>query len=82
QNNQVSEVAFKAESFSIYGDVAVDYYTVDFVYIDNNGTESIISSLIDKTPGSTIANLPAPPFKNGYVFSYWQNKDTKEKVDE
>lgn len=80
-NQVVAEVRFEAQSFSVYGDVAVDYYTVDFVYTDTNGVEQTLSTLIDKTAGSTISTLPEVPFKNGFVFSHWIDKATGQKVD-
>lgn len=81
ENQVVSEVQFEAQSFSIYGDVALDYYTIDFVYTDANGVEQIVTTLIDKTAGSTISTLPEVPFKNGFVFSHWIDKATRQKVD-
>ena len=82
ENQQISEVNFESDSFSVYGYVAADYYTVNFIYQDDTGTEQVITSLIDKVTGSKIGRLPEAPFRNGYTFSHWQNKETKEKVDE
>lgn len=80
-NQVIAEVRFEAQSFSVYGDVAVNYYTVDFVYTDTNGVEQTLSTLIDKTAGSTISTLPEVPFKNGFVFSHWIDKATGQRVD-
>lgn len=82
ENNQVSEVSFNANSFSVYGDVAADYYNIDFIFVNDDGSTNTISTLVDKTPGSKIGTLPEAPFKHDYVFSYWKNRDTGEKVDE
>ena len=46
-NNQISEVSFQAQSFSIYGDVAADYYDVKFVMVDSDNVEQEIVTLID-----------------------------------
>lgn len=79
---QISEISFDASHFSVYGDVLANYYTVKFTYIDTAGQEQIITSLIDKTVGTTLGSLPEAPFKNGYVFSHWINKATGERIDE
>ncbi|CYX01485.1 ribonucleases G and E [Streptococcus suis] len=79
---QISEISFDASHFSVYGDVLANYYTVKFTYIDTSGQEQIITSLIDKTVGTTLGSLPEAPFKNGYVFSHWINKATGERIDE
>ncbi|HFI0587324.1 TPA: InlB B-repeat-containing protein [Streptococcus suis] len=79
---QISEISFDASHFSVYGDVLANYYTVKFTYIDTAGQEQVITSLIDKTVGTTLGSLPEAPFKNGYVFSHWINKVTGERIDE
>ncbi|HEL1843728.1 TPA: InlB B-repeat-containing protein [Streptococcus suis] len=79
---QISEISFDASHFSVYGDALANYYTVKFTYIDTAGQEQIITSLIDKTVGTTLGSLPEAPFKNGYVFSHWINKATGERIDE
>lgn len=79
---QISEISFDASHFSVYGDVLANYYTVKFTYIDTAGQEQVITSLIDKTVGTTLGSLPEAPFKNGYVFSHWINKATGERIDE
>lgn len=82
KNNQVSEVSFDANSFSDYGTVLADYYTVNFVYKDSEENEQTISTLVDKASGSKLGTLPESPFREGYVFSHWINKETGETVDE
>lgn len=82
KNNQVSEVSFDANSFSDYGTVLADYYTVNFVYKDSEENEQTISTLVDKASGSKLGTLPESPFREGYVFSHWINKETDETVDE
>lgn len=82
KDQQISEISFDASAFSVYGDVLTNYYSVKFVYIDTAGQEQVTTSLIDKAAGTTLGSLPEPPFKNGYVFSHWINRDTGEKVDE
>lgn len=82
KNQTVSEVKFEANSFSVYGDVAVDYYEVDFVYINADGNEEHIKELLDKTDGSTVGVLPEAPFKDGYRFVHWKNQATGEIVTE
>ncbi|MGT2736557.1 InlB B-repeat-containing protein [Streptococcus orisratti] len=82
KNNQVSEVSFDANSFSDYGTVLADYYTVNFVYKDSEENEQTISTLVDKASGSKLGTLPESPFREGYVFSHWINKETGEIVDE
>ena len=82
KDQQISEISFDASAFSVYGDVLANYYSVKFVYIDTAGQEQVTTSLIDKAAGTTLGSLPEPPFKNGYVFSHWVNRDTGEKVDE
>lgn len=79
---QISEVSFDASHFSVYGDVLANYYTVKFTYTDTAGQEQVITSLIDKTVGTSLGSLPEAPFKNGYVFSHWINKDTGDRIDE
>lgn len=79
---QISEISFDASHFSVYGDVLANYYTVKFTYIDTAGQEQVITSLIDKTVGTTLGSLPEAPFKNGSVFSHWINKATGERIDE
>nr|WP_024411809.1 InlB B-repeat-containing protein [Streptococcus suis] len=79
---QISEISFDASHFSVYGDVLANYYTVKFTYTDTAGQEQVITSLIDKTVGTSLGSLPEAPFKNGYVFSHWINKDTGERIDE
>lgn len=32
--------------------------------------------------GTSLGSLPEAPFKNGYVFSHWINKDTGDRIDE
>ena len=82
KNQAVSEVQFEANSFSVYGDIALDYYTVDFVYTKEDGQEEHIKQLLDKTEGSTVGVLPEAPFKDGYRFVHWKNKETGEIVTE
>nr|WP_258526692.1 InlB B-repeat-containing protein [Streptococcus suis] len=79
---QISEISFDASHFSVYGDVLANYYTVKFTYTDTAGQEQVITSLIDKTVGTSLGSLPEAPFKNGYVFSHWINKDTGDRIDE
>ncbi|NQG84637.1 InlB B-repeat-containing protein [Streptococcus suis] len=79
---QISEISFDASHFSVYGDVLANYYTVKFTYTDTAGQEQVITSLIDKTVGTSLGSLPEAPFKNGYVFSHWINKDTGDWIDE
>ncbi|MBS8032159.1 InlB B-repeat-containing protein [Streptococcus suis] len=79
---QISEISFDASHFSVYGDVLANYYTVKFTYTDTAGQEQVITSLSDKTVGTSLGSLPEAPFKNGYVFSHWINKDTGDRIDE
>ncbi|MEX2784208.1 InlB B-repeat-containing protein [Streptococcus sp. H49] len=87
KDGKISEVNFSADSFSVYGVVqrgitieGVNYYTVRFVYTDNDGEEQEISTLIDVKEGATIGSLPEDPFKSGYRFDHWENKETGETV--
>ena len=87
KEGKVSEVSFAADSFSVYGVVqrgitieGINYYTVRFVYTDNDGQEQEISTLIDVKEGATIGSLPEDPFKSGYRFDHWENKETGETV--
>lgn len=75
-NNQISEVSFQAQSFSIYGDVAADYYDVKFVMVDSDNVEQEIVTLIDISEGATIKDLPDEPFRSGYTFKHWIDRKT------
>lgn len=54
---QISEISFDASHFSVYGDVLANYYTVKFTYTDTAGQEQVITSLIDKTVGTSLGSL-------------------------
>lgn len=76
ENKQVSEVSFQADSFSIYGDVAADFYNVKFIVLDSDNIEQEIVTLIDIVDGATITNLPDDPFKEGHKFKHWRDRKT------
>ena len=76
ENKQVSEVSFQADSFSVYGDVAADFYTVKFVMLDSDNVEQEIVTLVDIAEGATIKDLPEEPFKSGYTFKHWMDRKT------
>lgn len=76
ENKQVSEVSFQADSFSIYGDVAADFYNVKFIVLDSDNIEQEIVTLIDIADGATITNLPDDPFKEGHKFKHWRDRKT------
>lgn len=76
ENKQVSEVSFQADSFSVYGDVAADFYTVKFVMLDSDNVEQEIVTLVDIAEGATIKGLPEEPFKSGYTFKHWMDRKT------
>ena len=80
ENNQVSEISFDAGSFSDYGVVGAEYYKVTFVALDSNGQEQTISSLVDKKEGAKVETLPEEPFRAGYRFIGWRDKETNEIV--
>ncbi|HFU4078607.1 TPA: InlB B-repeat-containing protein [Streptococcus suis] len=80
ENNQVSEISFDAGSFSDYGVVGAEYYKVTFVALDSNGQDQTISSLVDKKEGSKVETLPEEPFRAGYRFIGWRDKETNEIV--
>lgn len=74
--HQVSEISFQADSFSIYGDVAADYYDVRFVMVDSDNIEQEITTLIDIAEGATIKQLPDQPFRSGHSFKHWKDRKT------
>ncbi|HFR3336952.1 TPA: InlB B-repeat-containing protein [Streptococcus suis] len=80
ENNQVSEISFDAGSFSDYGVVGAEYYKVTFVALDSNGQEQTVSSLVDKKEGAKLETLPEEPFRAGYRFIGWRDKETNEIV--
>ena len=80
ENNQVSEISFDAGSFSDYGVVGAEYYKVTFLALDANGQDQTISSLVDKKEGSKVETLPEEPFRAGYRFIGWRDKETNEIV--
>ena len=80
ENNQVSEISFDAGSFSDYGVVGAEYYKVTFLALDANGQDQTILSLVDKKEGSKVETLPEEPFRAGYRFIGWRDKETKEIV--
>ncbi|MFX3949554.1 InlB B-repeat-containing protein [Streptococcus suis] len=80
ENNQVSEIRFDADSFSDYGVVGAEYYKVTFTALDSNGQEQTISSLVDKKEGAKVETLPEEPFRAGYRFIGWRDKETNEIV--
>ncbi|HFU3725816.1 TPA: InlB B-repeat-containing protein [Streptococcus suis] len=80
ENNQVSEISFDADSFSDYGVVGAEYYKVAFVALDSNGQEQTVSSLVDKKEGAKLETLPEEPFRAGYRFIGWRNKETNKIV--
>ncbi|HFU3845989.1 TPA: InlB B-repeat-containing protein [Streptococcus suis] len=80
ENNQVSEISFDADSFSDYGVVGAEYYKVTFVALDSNGQEQTVSSLVDKKEGAKLETLPEEPFRAGYRFIGWRDKETNKIV--
>ena len=76
ENKQVSEVSFQADSFSVYGDIAADFYTVKFVMLDSDDVEQEIDTLVDIAEGATIKDLPDEPFKSGFTFKHWMDRKT------
>ena len=80
ENNQVSEISFDAGSFSDYGVVGAEYYKVTFLALDANGQDQTILSLVDKKEGSKVETLPEEPFRAGYRFIGWRDKETNEIV--
>jgi len=80
ENNQVSEISFDAGSFSDYGVVGAEYYKVTFEALDSNGQKQTILSLVDKKEGSKVETLPEKPFRAGYRFIGWRDKETNEIV--
>ncbi|HFU4392262.1 TPA: InlB B-repeat-containing protein [Streptococcus suis] len=80
ENNQVSEISFDAGSFSDYGVVGAEYYKVTFEALDSNGQKQTILSLVDKKEGSKVETLPEEPFRAGYRFIGWRDKETNEIV--
>ena len=80
ENNQVSEISFDAGSFSDYGVVGAEYYKVTFLALDANGQKQTILSLVDKKEGSKVETLPEEPFRAGYRFIGWRDKETNEIV--
>lgn len=80
ENNQVSEISFDADSFSDYGVVGAEYYKVTFTALDSNGQEQTVSSLVDKKEGAKVETLPEEPFRAGYRFIGWRDKETNEVV--
>ena len=80
ENKQVSEVSFQADSFSVYGDIALDFYTVKFVMLDSDNVEQEIDTLVDIAEGATVKNLPDVPFKAGFTFKHWIDRKTGDIV--
>lgn len=93
QNQEVSKVQFEANSFSVYGLLSADartvrritigeqeYYSVKFVYQDNQGQEQEISNLVGVTENAQIGQLPQAPFKEGYRFDGWKDRATGQMV--
>lgn len=80
ENKQVSEVSFQADSFSVYGDIALDFYTVKFVMLDSDNVEQEIDTLVDIAEGATVKNLPDVPFKAGFTFKHWIDRKTRDIV--
>ena len=76
ENKQVSEVSFQADSFSVYGDIVADFYTVKFVMLDSDDVEQEIDTLVDIAEGATIKDLPDEPFKSGFTFKHWMDRKT------
>ncbi|HFI0093745.1 TPA: InlB B-repeat-containing protein [Streptococcus suis] len=80
ENKQVSEVSFQADSFSVYGDIALNFYTVKFVMFDSDNVEQEIDTLVDIAEGATVKNLPDVPFKAGFTFKHWMDRKTRDIV--
>lgn len=76
ENKQVSEVSFQADSFSVYGDIVADFYTVKFVMLDSDNVEQEIDTLVD----IAVKNLPDVPFKAGFTFKHWIDRKTGDIV--
>ena len=71
ENKQVSEVSFQADSFSVYGDIAADFYTVKFVMLDSDDVEQEIDRReLVATINSFLETLP-PKKRNIFICRYW-----------
>lgn len=91
--DEVSSIRFEAKGFSTYGLLSSDnrtvnrvtiddkdYHTVKFIYQDLEGKEQEISNLIEKTDNAKLGELPQAPFKEGFRFDGWVNRETGEFV--
>lgn len=60
----------------------VQYYTVKFVLLDDEGNEQVIANNeIKALEGAKVGHLPENPFKEGYHFKGWKNKESGNPID-